>query len=133
MKIYLCVIGLMCLFHVSIYAQNTGQVTLSIRLYPIQIIELEPANTQILEISNQEVSESINQSYSSQVQLSTYSTSQFELKVDTVFSNEFQKLRLSNVIPIVPSKSLNTIIDHERYNYEAEDELLHVVYCMETM
>lgn len=56
-------IGAMLLIQFSIYAQSTGQVTLSIRLYPIQIIEVEPSsNAQTIEIPSQDVLKTSNQS-----------------------------------------------------------------------
>lgn len=124
MKTLPYLIALLCLFQVSIYAQSTGQVTISIRLYPIQAIELEPTYTQTLEVSNPEVSNSFNQSPSSQFQLSTYSTSQFEVKVDTILNDE---------APPIPSESQNTIIVDKRYDNDTKNDLFHVRYTMEAM
>lgn len=132
MNIMPFIIAAMLLIQFSIYAQSTGQVTLSIRLYPIQIIEVEPINTQTLEISSQEVLNTLNQS-SSPNQLSTYSTSQFALKVDSVKSNAFHQLRASNAVPPRKNRSIDEIFDAERYDFETDGIDLHVVYSMEAL
>lgn len=125
-------IGAMLLIQFSMYAQSTGQVTLSIRLYPIQIIEVDSFNAQTLEVSSESVLNSINKS-SYPNQLSTYSTSQFALKVDSVTRSAFSNLRDSNAVHPQSNKSINRVIDAERYNYETDGDDLHIVYSMETL
>lgn len=122
----------MLLIQLSAYAQSTGQVTLSIRLYPIQIIEVAPIETQTLEISSEEVLSTLNQSPSSN-QLSTYSTSQFALQVDTLTSSAFDEWLTSNEISSHDNRSINPIVDAERYNYESDGDDLHLMYSMETL
>lgn len=121
----------------AMYAQSTGQVTLSIKLYPIQIIELEPTETQTVEILNKNVNNSINQSPSSppSQQLSTYSTSHYALKVDSVQSDVFQKISSSSALPPTPQKnrSNNQFTHTGRYDYETERNELFVVYSMEAL
>jgi hypothetical protein len=124
--------AMLFLVQFSMYAQSTGQVTLSIKLYPIQIIEVEPTKTQTLEVLNESVNNSINQSPSPQ-QLSTYSTSQFALKVDSVTRSAFSNLRDSNAVHPQSNKSINRVIDAERYNFETDGDDLHIVYSMETL
>ncbi|MFA5555180.1 MAG: hypothetical protein WDA68_11600 [Phycisphaerae bacterium] len=124
--------AMLFLVQLSMYAQSTGQVTLSIKLYPIQIIEVEPTKTQTLEVLNESVNNSINQSPSPQ-QLSTYSTSQFALKVDSVTRSAFSNLRDSNAVHPQSNKSINRVIDAERYNFETDGDDLHIVYSMETL
>ena len=121
-------IGAMLLIQFSMYAQSTGQVKLSIRLYPVQIIEVEPSNTQTLEFSSESILKSTPSCH-----LSTYSTSQFALKVDSVNSRAFSNLRASNTVSPRNNKSINRIIDTDRYNYETDGDDLHVVYSMETL
>ena len=122
------VIAAMLLVQFSMFAQSTGQVTLSIKLYPIQIIEVEPTNNQDLEISNPDLT---NPSPSSH--LSTYSTSQFALKVDSVKSSAFQEMRTSSESPSRNNRSTHQIIDADRYDYETDGDDLNVVYSMEAM
>ena len=130
MNIRTFIIAAMLLVQFSMFAQSTGQVTLSIRLYPIQIIEVEPDNTQTIEFSNQNISESTPPS-----QLSTYSTSQFALKIDSVSGDAFQELRvsMSGGLPPPRNRSINGIINAGRYDFETDGDDLQVLYSMETM
>ncbi|HUH75721.1 MAG TPA: hypothetical protein VLZ75_15100 [Chitinophagales bacterium] len=124
--------AMLFLVQLSMYAQSTGQVTLSIKLYPIQIIEVEPTKTQTLEVLNESVNNSINQSPSPQ-QLSTYSTSQYTLKVESVKSAAKQAYCASSGVPPRNSRSINGIIDFECCNYETDRDHLHMVFSMETL
>ena len=128
MSIMHYVIAAMLLVQFSMFAQSTGQVTLSIKLYPIQIIEVEPTNNQDLEISNPDLT---NPSPSSH--LSTYSTSQFALKVDSVNSSAFDEMRASSAVQQLNIKSTHRIINAERYDFEVDGDDLNVVYSMEAM
>lgn len=128
MNIIHFVIVALLLVQFSIKAQNTGQVTLSIILYPIQTIEVTPSNVQVLELFDQNIS---TPSLSSQ--LSTFSTSQFSTKIDSVNSSAFQKLRASSAVPPRSNRSINRIEDTERYDRESGGDGLHVVYSMETL
>lgn len=126
-------IGAMLLIQFSIYAQSTGQVTLSIRLYPIQIIEVEPSsNAQTIEIPSQDVLKTSNQS-TAPPQISTFSTSQFALKVDSVNCNAFNELRTSNTVPSLKNRLIDGIFDAQRYDKEIDGDDLHIVYSMETL
>ena len=120
------VIAAMLLVQFSMYAQSTGQVTLSIKFYPIQIIEVEPTNNQVLEISNPDLTNPSSH-------LSAYSTSQFALKIDTVNSSAFQEMRASSESPSRNNRSTHQIIDADRYDYETDGDDLNVVYSMEAM
>ena len=125
-------IAAMLLIQFSIYAQNTGQVTLSIRLFPIQTIEVAPPVMQTIEVSGSETHSSINQS-SSPNSLSTFSTSQHTTQVDTVKSTAFEELRESSESSARNNRSTNEIFDAERYNFETDGDDLHLVYSMEPM
>lgn len=133
MKIILIIIAAFFMVQFSMYAQSTGQVTLSIRLYPIQIIEVTPSNIQTLEVSNQDVSNYSNQKLSSTQHLSTYSTSQFALKVDSLNSNAFEELRISSTVSPRDNRLTNQIINTKRYDLETHGNDLHVVYSMMTL
>ena len=125
-------IAAMLLIQFSIYAQNTGQVTLSIRLFPIQTIEVAPPVMQTIEVSGSETQSSINQS-SSPNSLSTFSTSRHTTQVDTVKSTAFEELRESSESSARNNRSTNEIFDAERYNFETDGDDLHLVYSMEPM
>lgn len=128
MSIMHYVIAAMLLVQFSMFAQSTGQVTLSIKLYPIQIIEVEPTNNQVLEYTHPDLTNS-----SSSSQLSTYSTSQFILKVDSVNSSAFDEMRASSAVQQLNIKSTHRIINAERYDFEVDGDDLNVVYSMEAM
>ena len=128
MNLNIILIAAMLLIQFSMYAQSTGQVKLSIRLYPIQILEVTPSDAQTIELSNQSISQSI-----STTQLSTFSTSQYAMHIDSVNCKAFEVLRAAREIPENLSKSINGFINAERYNYETDGDDLHVVYSMETL
>ena len=132
MNIIYFLIATMWLIQFSIYAQSTAQVTLSIRLHPIQVIEVQPVLTQSLELSSQDDINSLNTSISSH-QFSTYSTSHFELKVDSVKSSAFQQLHASSAVPPSRNRSVGGVVEAERYHYESDIDDLHVIYSMETL
>lgn len=131
MRILPYIITAMCLFQVSIYAQESAQVTLSIRLYPIQTMEVAPADTQIMELSNENTNE-----FSPSSQLSTFSTSNHTTRVDCVKSKGFEALRTVRELPSHADKSINHIFNDQSYYYKDGDEYdegLNLVYCMETL
>lgn len=121
----------MCLFQVSIYAQESAQVTLTIRLHPIQTIEVAPTASQDLELSSENTPNSL-----SSTQLSTFSTSNHTTRVDCVKSKGFEALRSVRELPPDADKSINHIFNDQSYYYKDGDEYddgLNVVYCMETL
>ena len=123
-------IAAMLLIQFSIYAQNTGQVTLSIRLFPIQTIEVAPDNAALtIELFNEDSPDSPPSSS----QLSTFSTSRHTTQVDTVKSTAFEELRESSESSARNNRSTNEIFDAERYNFETDGDDLHLVYSMEPM
>src|SRR5690554_5209337 len=89
------VIVAMLLIQFSVYAQTTGQVTLSIRLYPIQIIEVTPSSTQTIELLNEVLTDS-----PPSAQLSIFSTSQFTSRVDSLNSKPFEILRAARDVSL---------------------------------
>ncbi len=124
-------IGVMLLVQFSIYAQSAAQVTLSIRLFPIQVIEVDLINTQTLHITNDE--DTPNDLNQISQQLSTFSTSQYALTVDSVKTNAFEELRASSATTLPKYRSTNRIIDIERYDDETDSDDLHVIYSMEAI
>ena len=119
----------MCLFQVSTYAQESAQVTLSIRLYPIQTMEVAPASSQSLELSNQDITNSFSSS-----RLSTFSTSQHTTYVDSVKCRGFEALRAVRELPPHADKSINHIFNDESFYYKAgDDDELNIVYSMVTL
>lgn len=125
------IIALMCLFQVSFFAQESAQVTLTIRLYPIQTIEVAPETSQIVEISSENLTNPIPSS-----QLSRFSTSNHTTYVYSVKDKGFEALRAVRDFPPHIDKSINHIFSDENYYYkegEEEEENLNVVYCIETM
>ena len=135
MRMLPCIIALMCLFQVSIYAQESAQVTLSIRLYPIQTIEVVPTAFQTVEVSDQDLVSHSKQTQSSthSKKLSAFSTSQFSTQVDSLSSIAFKELHSSSAVPPRDSRSINRIIADERYDYDTHGDDLHVMYSMETL
>lgn len=134
MKIRAYIIFLLCLFQVSIYAQKTAQVTLTIRLHPIQTIEIVDDNIQKLEVSIQSVESDQCQEHSGIQQLSTFSTSKHSTHIDSVKCKGFEALRAIRDLPPIADKSINHIFSDESFYFKDGDEdELHVVYCMETL
>ena len=129
------IIAILCLFQVSIYAQESAQVTLSIRLYPIQTIEIAPADSQTIEISNEEITSNSYQAPSSTQPktLTAFSTSKYTMQVDSINGGAFKEMRSLSAVPPRDSRSTNRIIDAERYDYEAHGDDLHVMYSMEAL
>ena len=126
MNIISFIIVAMFLFQVSLHAQNTGQVTLSIRLYPIQIIEVETLNTLLFQVSNDSLLES---SLSSQ--LSTFSTSHYCLKVDTILNSVLQVSKSTNGVPPRQNFSnINRSMEEHEEGYGDND--YHIIYSMVT-
>lgn len=132
MRMLLSIIAAMFLFQVSIYAQESAQVTLSIRLYPIQTIEVESAQSQPQQLSDQNT---INASPSAQ--LSTFSTSQHATRVDSVKCKGFEALRAARELPPETHKSINQIFRDESNYYQSgetdEMDMVNMVYSMETL
>ena len=131
MKIRAYIIFLLCLFHISIYAQQTAQVTLSIRLYPIQTMEVVPTDAQIMELSNENKTNPLPST-----QLSTFSTSSHTTRVDSVKNKGFEALHAVKELPSQEHKSINHIFsDQSNYykNDEEYDEGLKLVYSRETL
>ena len=130
MKIRAYIIFLLCLFHISIYAQQTAQVTLSIRLHPIQTMEIVPSDAQLMELSNEDTSNLPS------TQLSTFSTSSHTTRVDNVKDKGFEELRAVRELLSNENKSINEIFSDESNYYKEDDEYdegLNVVYSMETL
>ena len=131
MKIRAYIIFLLCLFQLSLYAQQTAQVTLSIRLYPIQTMEVVPTDAQIMELSNENTTE-----LSPSSQLSTFSTSNHTTRIDSVKNKGFEALHAVRELPPHADKSINHIFSDESNYYKNNDEYddgLNVVYSMETL
>ena len=131
MKIRAYIIFLLCLFQLSLYAQQTAQVTLSIRLYPIQTMEVVPTDAQIMELSNENTTE-----LSPSTQLSTFSTSNHTTRIDNVKNKGFEALHAVKELSPQEHRLINNIFSDENYYYKDGDEHddgLNVVYCMETL
>lgn len=128
MNIVYFFIVMMLLIESTIYAETSASVKLSIRLYPIQYINVNKSDTQSLALFNDNGTE-----FSQSHELSTYSTSQYTFKVDTVNSQVFNELRAISML--APSK--NKSIERESYikKVVAETDInnLHLIYSMETL
>ena len=122
-------IAAMLLIQFSIYAQNTGQVTLSIRLYPVQTIEVAPPVVQTIELFNEDAPDSPPSSS----QLSTFSTSQHATHVDSVNSKPFEMLRSARDASLLIDAPIEKSFATEKYDYETDGDDLHLVYSMEPM
>ena len=123
-------IAAMLLIQFSIYAQNTGQVTLSIRLYPIQTIEVAPDNAALtIELFNEDSPDSPPSSS----QLSTFSTSQHATHVDSVNSKPFEMLRSARDASLHIDAPIEKSFATEKYDYETDGDDLHIMYSMETL
>lgn len=133
MKIRAYIMFLLCLFQVSIYAQKAAQVTLTIRLHPIQAMEVKDDDTQKLEVYNENVESNHTQKPSGSHSLSTFSTSKHTTHVDSVNSKAFIQLRTDSESPPLNSKSVNQIFSDERFDSETHTDDLHVVYSMEPL
>ena len=131
MKIRAYIIFLLCLFQLSIYAQQTAQVTLSIRLYPIQTMEVVPTDAQIMDLSNENTTNPLPST-----QLSTFSTSSHTTCVDSVKNKCFEALQGVKELSPQEHKSINQIFSDQSNYYKNDEEYdvgLNVVYCMETL
>ena len=131
MKIRAYIIFLLCLFQLSLYAQQTAQVTLSITLHPIQTMEVVPADAQMMEFSNENTTE-----LSVSSQLSTFSTSSHTTRVDSVKNRCFEALQGVKELPPQEHRLINQIFSDQSNYYKNDDEHddgLNVVYCMETL
>lgn len=122
-------IAAMLLIQFSIYAQTTGQVTLSIRLYPVQIIEVAPPSMQTIELFNEETADSPPSSS----QLSTFSTSQHTTCVDSVSSKPFDMLRSARDASLLIDDPIEKVFAIEEYDHETDGDDLNVVYSMVTL
>ena len=119
------VIVAMLLIQFSVYAQTTGQVTLSIRLYPIQIIEVTPSSTQTIELLNEVLADS-----PPSAQLSIFSTSQFSSRVDSLNSKPFEILRAARDVSLPLDNTIEKVFATEKYEYKTDGDDLNVVYSM---
>lgn len=119
------VIVAMLLIQFSVYAQTTGQVTLSIRLYPIQIIEVTPSSTQTIELLNEDLADS-----PPSAQLSIFSTSQFSSRVDSVNSKPFEILRAARDVSLPLDNTIEEVFATEKYEDKTDGDDLNVVYSM---
>ena len=122
---------LLCLFQLSLYAQQTAQVTLTITLHPIQIMEVVPTDAQIMDLSNENTTNPLPST-----QLSTFSTSSHTTRVDSVKNKCFEALQGVKELSPQEHKSINQIFSDENYYYKEDDEYdegLNVVYSMETL
>ena len=131
MKIRAYIMFLLCLFQLSLYAQQTAQVTLTITLHPIQIMEVVPTDAQIMDLSNENTTNPLPST-----QLSTFSTSSHTTCVDSVKNKCFEALQGVKELSPQEHKSINQIFSDENYYYKKGDEHddgLNVVYCMETL
>lgn len=133
MKIRAYIIFLFCLFQVSIYAQKTAQVTLTIRLHPIQTLEVKDYDAQKLEVSNENIESAQDQKPSVSQQLSTFSTSKHTTNVDSVNSKAFEQLRNDRESPPHNNKSVTQIFSDEKFDNGIPGDDLHVVFSMETL
>lgn len=133
MKIRAYIIFLFCLFQVSIYAQKTAQVTLTIRLHPIQTLEVKDYDAQKLEVSNENIESAQDQKPSVSQQLSTFSTSKHTTNVDSVNSKAFEQLRTNKDSPPHNGRSVNQLFRDERFDNEDHTDELHLVYSMEPL
>ena len=131
MKIRAYIMFLLCLFQLSLYAQQTAQVTLTITLHPIQIMEVVPTDAQIMDLSNENTTNPLPST-----QLSTFSTSSHTTRVDSVKNKCFEALQGVKELSPQEHKSINQIFSDENYYYkkgDEDDDGLNVVYCMETL
>ncbi len=131
MKIRAYIMFLLCLFQLSLYAQQTAQVTLTITLHPIQIMEVVPTDAQIMDLSNENTTNPLPST-----QLSTFSTSSHTTRVDSVKNKCFEALQGVKELSPQEHKSINQIFSDENHFYKKGDEHddgLNVVYCMETL
>ena len=126
-------IAILCLFNMSIYAQSSAQVTLSIRLYPIQTIEIQSADKQTVEVSNQDIVSDLNQEPISSQQLSTFSTCQFDMHIDSVSSSAFDVLRTAREVSPSINNTIDLIFNSEKLDNTTKDDELYVVYSMATL
>ena len=123
-------IAAMLLIQFSIYAQNTGQVTLSIRLYPIQTIEVAPDNAALtIELFNEDSPDSPPSSS----QLSTFSTSQHATHVDSVSSKPFEMLRSVRDASLHIDDPVEKFFATEKYDRKTDGDDLHIMYSIETL
>ena len=118
----------MLLIQFSVYAQTTGQVTLSIRLYPIQTIEVMPPSMQTIELLNEDITDS-----PPSAQLSTFSTSQFSSCVDSVNSKPFDMLRSVRDASLLLDNTIEEVFATEKYEDKTDGDDLNVVYSMVTI
>lgn len=128
MKHMLLVIAAFFIVQFSMYAQSTGQVTLSIKLYPIQIIEVTPSSTQTIELLNEDLAGS-----PPSAQFSIFSTSQFSSHVDSVNSKPFEILRAARDVLLPLDNTIEKVFATGKYEFKTDGDDLNVVYSMETI
>lgn len=134
MRVRAYILFILCLFQVSIYAQKSANVTLTIRLHPIQTMEVMDDNIQNVEVNDENFEDSQSQKPSASQQLFTFSTSKHTTQVDTVTSKAFEQLRTDRDAPSPHnSRSVNQIFSDERFDNEDHTDELHLVYSMEPL
>ncbi len=106
MKTRIYIVFLLCLFQLVTYAQQTAQVTLTIRLHPIQTMEVVPSDIQKLELFNEN-----DTNISPSCHLSTFSTSNHTIRVDSVKNKGFEALYAVKELPPQEHKSINLVHD----------------------
>ena len=121
------IIAVLCLIHISLYSQNTGSITLSIRLYPIQIIEVESSNTLSFEVLSENHLDS-----SLSPHLSTFSTSHYCLIVDTISNCIPQVLQPANGITSQHNFSTVNRLSEENVDSFSDNDY-QIVYSMVTL
>lgn len=136
MKTRIYIVFLLCLFQIVTYAQKTAQVTLSIRLYPIQTIEVKDSEALNIEVYNENIKGNQGQKTYGSQKLSTFSTSKHSTRVDSVKCKGFEALRTVRDLPLHADKSINHIFSDQSNYYKNGDEHndgLNLVYSMETL
>lgn len=111
MNIFYFLVVLMLLIESTIYAETTAKIRLLIRLFPIQYIKVNQSDTQTLKFSSEnafDVSHSHN--------LSTYSTSQFSLEIETITKKAFQKLSNMGAITTNSDHFIDRFVDGREMN-----------------
>lgn len=128
MNIVYFLIVMMLLFQSTIYADTTASVRLSIRLFPIQHINVNQPETQKVALFNENTID-----VSPSQKLSTYSTSRFTFKVDTVNSDVFNELSALSILAPIKKETFEEESYTKRMDVETDINNLLLVYSMETL
>lgn len=123
----------MLVVHVSVFAQSSGQVTLSIKLYPIQIIEFEASNAQVVEVSNRKEAKQSNNNSTNGSNLSTYSTTKYSLEVDTLINAPKQVGVSEHANTSVDVNAVNTSPIKEPEDAYMSDAEYQLMYSIKTL